>query len=682
MKILNWLLAAIMSSATFAGLAWAQQITTAPAEHGIFLSDLDTKAAPCTDFFEFANGSWRATNPIPPEMNRWSRRWKADELSKEQLKGVLDEVSKQTGAPAGSSQRLIGDYYASCMDEAAINKRGIEPIRPWLRQIDAMKSRADLQNMILEMHQYGVLVPFGITSEPDHHDPENVIANVFASGLGLPDRDYYLKPKQRFKDARTKYIAHVQKMFELAGYKPDEASTASAVVMRMETKLAKASLDNVALRDPHNTDHKTSFAELTGLVSNFEWNRYFEQQGLPKANLNVDQPKFMQEVNRQIAEEPLTNWKTYLKWQVMNNTAADLSDPFVNEDFAFNGAYLAGKKEIKPRWKRCVESADELLGDALGQEYVKRHFTPEAKSRAQEMVKNILAAMGDTIRDVDWMSPETKQKALEKLASIHPKVGYPDRWMDYEGVKIVRADYFASVLSARRYATKDDFSQAGKPLQRWRWGITPPTSNAYNDPLMNEIVFPAGILQPPTFDITATDAVNYGSIGVVIGHEISHGFDDQGAQYDAKGRLENWWTAQDKKKFEAKAQCVADQFESYYIGPTIHHNGKLVLEESIGDLAGAKISYRAFKKTQEGKPPAPTIDGFTPDQQFFIAWGQWRGDEIRPKTQRLMVQGGPHPIAKYRVIGPLSNLPEFQRAFQCKQGAAMVRPEGKRCEVW
>jgi endothelin-converting enzyme/putative endopeptidase len=354
----------------------------------------------------------------------------------------------------------------------------------------------------------------------------------------------------------------------------------------------------------------------------------------------------------------------------------------VQEQFAFEEQYLGGTKELKPRSKRCAESTDRLLGEALGRKYVEKYFPPAAKARMQELVTNLLLAMGDTIRGLDWMSRKTKAKALEKLATFDPKIGYPDRWKDYSKVVVARDTLWANVVDSRKWNVDDDRAQVGKPVDRGRWGMTPPTSNAYYNPLLNQIVFPAGILQPPAFSVGASDAVNYGAIGVVIGHEISHGFDDRGAQYDAKGRLANWWTPADLATFQKRGQCVVDQFEGYFVEPGIHHNGKLVLGESIGDLAGPRIAYRAFLKSLEGKPPAPTLDGFTPEQQFFIAWGQFRGDAIRPETERLMVQGDPHPTGKYRVIGPLSNLPEFQRAFECPSDAPMVRPPERRCEVW
>jgi endothelin-converting enzyme/putative endopeptidase len=651
--------------------------------HGIDPSDLDRKADPCDDFYEFANGTWRANNPIPASMTRWSKRWQAGESSKDKLRDILEAAAAEKNAPKGSTEQIIGDYYRACMDESRVNARGIEPLKPWLAKIDGARDTAGVQQVMADLHDIVVTAPFALGSQQDPHKPSWVLADFGASGLSLPDRDYYLKPEPRFKEAREKYVAHVVAMFKLAGWDQKSASAAAQTVMGIETRLAEASLDNVALRDPAATDHNTTFAQLQAMAPHVDWASYFRHKQLPTdVDINVDQPKFMQEVDREMQQTPLADWKIYLKWQLLNSTASSLSAAFVEEDFAFNAKYLAGAKEMKPRWKRCVESTDQLFGEALGKKYVEKYFPPEAKARMQEMVRNLLAAMRDDILSRPWMSDDTKEKAMAKIATFNPKIGYPDKWKDYSHVDIRRDAFFEDVIAGREFVEQDDRAQIGKPVDRGRWGMTPPTSDAYYNPLLNEIVFPAGILQPPAFDMNAVDAVNYGAIGVVIGHEISHGFDDQGSQYDFLGRLRNWWTDTDLKDFQGRAACVADQFDHYYIEKDIHHNGKLVLGESIGDLGGAKIAYLAYQKSLAGKPRPADLDGFTPEQQFFIAWGQFRGDAMRPEFQRLMVQSDPHPVSKFRVIGPLSNLPEFQSAWSCKADAAMVRPADKRCDVW
>lgn len=652
------------------------------ALHGIDLSDLDRKAEPCDDFYEYANGTWRANNPIPPSQTKWSKRWQAGETAKDKLRDILEAAAADKTAPKGSNEQIIGDYYGACMDESRANARGLEPVKPWFAKVDAAQDMASLQEVMVELHDIIVNAPFAFGSQQDFHKPSWVLADIGASGLSLPDRDYYLKPEPRFKEAREKYVEHVTTMLKLAGWDQKSADTGAQTIMGMETKFAEASLDNVALRDPANLDHNTTFTQLQAMAPHFAWVAYFKHKNIPTdVDMNVDQPKFMQEVDRQLQQTPLADWKIYLKWQMLNSVAEFLSAPFVEEDFAFNHKYLSGTTEIKPRWKRCVESTDQLLGEALGQKYVEKYFPPAAKARMQEMVRNLLAAMRDDILSRPWMSDDTKEKAMAKIATFNPKIGYPDKWKDYSHVEIRREAFFEDMIAGRKFVELDDRLQIGKPVDRGRWGMTPPTSDAYYNPLMNEIVFPAGILQPPAFDMNATDAVNYGAIGVVIGHEISHGFDDQGSQFDFLGRFRNWWTDADLKDFQTRAACVVDQFDHYYIEKDIHHNGKLVLGESIGDLGGAKIAYLAFEKSLEGKP-RPEIDGFTQEQQFFIAWGQFRGDETRPETQRMMVQGDPHPIAKFRVIGPLSNLPQFQKAWSCKADSPMVRPADKRCDVW
>jgi endothelin-converting enzyme/putative endopeptidase len=426
-----------------------------------------------------------------------------------------------------------------------------------------------------------------------------------------------------------------------------------------------------------------TLAEAQKLTPDFDLKSYFDAAGVnPSVAVNVDQPKFMEEIEKQLKVTSLDDWKTYLEWQVLLSASSSLSKPFVDEDYAFYQAYLNGTKEMKPRWKRCVESTDNDLGEALGKKYVEKTFPPEAKTRIQDLVHNILLALHDDIQTLTWMGPETKQKAFEKLSTFNPKVGYPNKWKDYSSADISRESFWHDVVEARKFAVRDDHNLIGKPVDRGRWGMTTPTSNAYYNPQLNEIVFPAGILLPPMFDVTAMDAVNYGGIGPVIGHEISHGFDDQGAQYDSTGALKQWWTPEDYKNFKGRGQCIINQFDGYTVAGGLHENGKLVEGESIGDLGGVKLAYLAFQKSLEGKQKPDQVDGFTLDQQFFISWGQSRGDEIRDEAQRQFVLTNPHPVSKYRVNGPLSNLPEFQKAFSCKEGDPMVRPAAERCEIW
>ena len=650
---------------------------------GIETGDLNKSIKPCDNFFDFSNGAWRAQNPIPASMDRWSRRWQAGERNKDQLRVILDELASAPDRPSGTPAQLTGDFYAACINIKAVDAAGVAPLKPYLAGIDSIHDQPSLQQQIRELHAIGVAVPFTFGSTQNPHSPSDVIADVGAGGLGLPDRDYYVKPDKRFADARAAYLTYIAKILTLSGAPENEASAAAQTVMRVETDLAKASLDNVALRDPSSTDHPGTLETLQRTAPSFDWTAFFKSASVAPGVVNVDEPAFMAEVERQLKSTSIADWKTYLRWQLLNTSAGKLSQPFVEARFGFYQKQLAGVNELKPREVRCAEQTDALLGEALGQEYVKRYFPPEAKQRSTEMVNNILSAMHDTLVSLDWMTPETKKKALEKLSTFQVKVGYPDKWKDYSSVKIDRSDYFADTIAATRFQVADDHSTIGKPVDRKRWGMTPPTSNAYYNPLMNEIVFPAGILQPPAFSMSYSDAVNYGAIGVVIGHEISHGFDDQGAKFDATGKLNNWWTPEDLTKFQAKTSCVVKQFDGFKIdgAEDIHINGKLVLGESIGDLAGLKIAYLAFKKTPQGKSDAK-IDGFTPDQQFFIAWGQFRGDETRPETQKLMVQGDPHPVAKYRVLGPMSNFVPFAEAFSCKAGSAMTRSDTDRCVVW
>ncbi len=649
---------------------------------GIEMSDMDAGIQACNDFYEYANGAWRKNNPIPASMARWSRRWEAGEKAKDRLREILEDVSSRGPYKTGTVDQIVSDFYTTCKDEALADKNGVQPIRYLLADIDKIRTKADAEKEIAALADLGIPAPFGFSSGQDNHDPGRTIAQVYASGLGMPDRDYYVKADQRFADAREKYKEHAKKLFSLAGDDDARALAGSSTIFNFESELAKASLDNVALRDPAATDHKTTFAELQKMTPAFGWEAFYKHIGIPQGELNVAEPAFLAQFNKMLATVPLDDWKTYFRWTVINSEASELSTAFVNEDYSFYNAYLYGAKAMKPRPTLCAERADRYLGEAVGKKYVEKYFPPEAKARMTDLVNNEIAAMREIIQGLDWMSPETKVKALEKLSTLRKKIGYPDKWRDYSSLAIGRESESTNVQAAIRFLIHDNYQQIGKPTDRDRWGMTPATSDAQYNPLMNDITFPAGILQPPAFFLDGSDPINYGAIGVVIGHEISHGFDDQGAQYDAQGKLNNWWTKEDYVKFQAKTSCVANQFENYFIEPGIHHNGKLVLGESIADLAGAKIAWTALQISRRGKGPLPTIDGFTPDQQFFIAWGQFRGDATRPETMRTMVQGDPHPIAKFRVIGPLSNLPVFQKTFGCSADAPMVRKPTERCEVW
>jgi endothelin-converting enzyme/putative endopeptidase len=578
---------------------------------------------------------------------------------------------------------MTGDFYAACMDESRVNSLALKPLEPELKRIDEVVDAASLSAAIVHLQEIGVDAPLNLSSTQDLHDTTHVIAAVSVYGLGLPDRDYYLRDETRFKSAREKYLIYIHKMFVLAGTSDADAARAVTAIMKIEKALAQARLSRVELRDPKITDHPMSFAEVKALAPHFAWDHEFEGLAVTKdGHINVGQPKLVQAFDGLLTSASMEDWRFYLSWNVLNGEAPYLSAPFEEEGFAFHGTALAGVTEQRPRWQRCVISTDNLLGEALGHEYVDRYLPPEAKARARQMALNIVDELKRSIDSRDWMSAPTKAKAIEKVNALNIKIGYPDKWKDYAGVKIDRAAYLDDVLSATRYRVRDDLGQIGKPVDRGRWDMTPPTMNAYYNPAMNEVVVPAGYLQPPGFDPKGLDAINYGAVGVSIGHEISHGVDDEGAKFAADGRLDDWWTDADYKSFEARTACTTNQYDGYFVEPGLHLQGKLVTGEALGDLGGVNLSYRAYKRSREGKGPEPTVDGFTPDQEFFLAEAQWRGAIVRPEALRTSVSVDPHPPGRFRVLGPLSNMPEFEKAFQCKVGDAMVRPEAERCSLW
>jgi putative endopeptidase len=647
---------------------------------GFDTANLDKSCKPCDDFFQFAMGGWMKANPIPPEYSRWGSFTVLLDKNLQNLRQIL-EASEKANAAAGSNERKIGDFYASCMDAAAIDAAGTKPIDAEMQRIAEINSEANLQAEAARLQERGIGVMFRFGSRQDAKDSSQVIATVNQGGLGLPERDYYLREDEKSKKLRDAYVKYATTLFALLGDPGDKAAAEAATVLAVETSLAKASMSNVDLRDPVKTYHKMTVDELQPLTPDFSWRAYFKTAGHPDLQeLNVGQPDFFKALNAQLTALPLDDWKTYLRWRLVDTTAPGLSEKFVTADFEFHEKELRGTKEIQPRWKRCVQSTDRNLGEALGQLYVEKYFPPEAKARALEMVHNLVAALHDDLQTLPWMGPETRAQAAAKLQAFGVKIGYPDKWRDYSALKIDRASYMDNELRSAEFEFQRQLNKIGKPVDRTEWGMTPPTVNAYNRSSMNEIVFPAGILQPPFYDPKADDAVNYGGMGAVIGHEITHGFDDQGSKFDGKGNLKNWWTADDLKNFHERTQCVSEQFDGYVVDGDLHENGKLVLGESIADLGGLTISYAAYEKSLQGKPRPPDKDGFTAEQRFFLGWAQVWGANERVEYARLLANTDPHPLPRFRGDGPLSNMAEFAKAFGCKKGDAMVRE--KLCKIW
>jgi predicted metalloendopeptidase len=643
---------------------------------GFDTANLDKTCKPCDDFYRFAMGGWIAANPVPPEYSTWGSFTVLLDKNQQGLRTILEAAKA-----AGSNERKIGDFYASCMDTTAIDAAGAKPIEVELLNIAQIKNGVDLQAEMAKLQESGIDAMFRFSSRQDAKDSTQVIATANQGGLGLPDRDYYLREDEKSKKLRDDYVKHVAKMFELLGDPGEKSATEAGTVMTIETAMAKASMSNVDRRDPNKTYHRMKLTGLRALTPSFSWEAYFRATGHPQlSETNVAQPDFFKALDAQLTSTQLDDWKTYLRWHLVDATAPGLSDKFVAEDFEFHGKTLRGAKEILPRWKRCVQATDRNLGEALGQLYVQKYFPPEAKAHVLEMVNNLIAALHDDLQTLPWMGPETRAQATAKLEAFGVKMGYPDKWRDYSALKIDRASYMQNELRGAEFEFQRQLNKVGKPVDRTEWGMTPPTVNAYNRSSMNEIVFPAGILQPPFYDPKADDAVNYGGMGAVIGHEITHGFDDQGSKFDAKGNLKDWWTADDLKNFKERSQCVSDQFDGYVVDGDLHENGKLVLGESIADLGGLTISYAAYEKSIEGKPRPPDKDGFTPEQRFFLGWAQVWGANMRLENARLLTNTDPHPLPRFRGNGPLSNMAEFAKAFGCKKGEAMVR--GQACKIW
>src|ERR1700676_1229371 len=647
---------------------------------GFSLNNLDRSCKPCDDFFQFAMGGWMKNNPIPPEYPSWGSFLELRDKNLKAMRTILD-ASAKSHAPAGSNEQKIGDFYSSCMDTAAIEAASLKPISSELSAIDAIEDRQGLDQEIARFHRANIQSLFEFSSSPDFKDSAHEIAEADQGGLGMPDRDYYTRDDAHSKELREAYVQHVAKIFTLAGDPAAKAASEAQTVMNIETALAKASRTKVELRDPEKNYNKLSLAQMKELTPGWSWENYIQAVGSPSLqSANIGQPEFFKEMDHLLGSTSVSDWKVYLKWHLLHADATVLSDNFIQENFNFYGKTLSGTKEIQPRWKRCVQATNQYLGEALGEVYVSKYFPPEAKLHAKEMVNNLLAALRSDIPTLSWMGPETKQQALAKLEAFTVKIGYPDKWRDYSKYSVQPDSYLVNVRHGREFEVARELGKIGKPVDRGEWGMTPPTVNAYYNPTYNEIVFPAGILQPPFYDPKADDAVNYGGMGAVIGHEISHGFDDQGAQFDGQGNLRNWWTKEDRKNFDERGDCIVKQFDTYEVEPGLHQNGKLVLGESIGDLGGLAISYAAYEKSLEGKPRPKDLDGFTPEQRFFLGWAQVWGTNQRPEAARLQANTNPHPLTRFRGNGPLSDMAVFAQAWGCKKGDPMVREQA--CKIW
>lgn len=664
---------------SFVAVFCVGQTASAP---GFSIENIDKSIDPCVDFYQYACGNWLKTAEIPADRSSWVSFVELDERNETILRDILEKVSANDPSRDAIAQK-IGDFYNSCMDEQAANAKGIEPLKPELARIAAVKTKADLIDAIARVHLVSGNPLFNFYSASDLHDANMVIAYIDQGGLTLPDRDYYIKDDAHMQDIRKRMVDYVTEMYTLAGRSPQDSAEAAQTVMRIETSLAKASMDRTARRDPKMRDHKMSKEDAVKLAPNFELNRYFKDSATPDfSSLNVGNPEFFKQVNDLVASESLENLKTYVSWHLLRGAAPWLSQPFVDANFKMRQA-LSGQKELEPRWKRCVEQTDNDLGEALGQKYVAVAFPPESKQRMLKMVAALEKSLGEDIQNLPWMSDETKKQAAVKLAAIRNKIGYPDKWRDYSSLTVVRGDLLGNVMRATEFESRRQIAKIGKPLDRNEWGMTPPTVNAYYSPSYNEIVFPAGILQPPFFDQNMDDGVNFGGIGLVIGHELTHGFDDQGRKFDPHGNLRDWWTAQDGAEFEKRVSCIADEYSGFTVVDDLKLNGRLTLGENTADNGGARIALKALGEVlasdSTGKA-AQKIDGYTPEQRFFLGFGRVWCEKRRPEYARAQVTTNPHSPGKWRVDGVVQNMSEFQQAWSCKAGQPMV--SANACHVW
>ncbi|MBG8552183.1 M13 family metallopeptidase [Hymenobacter guriensis] len=658
---------------------------TFPQGVGLNVANLDPSVTACEDFFQYASGTWLKNNPIPAAETRWGSFQELANKNNAVMRQILDEAAANRSAAKGTNAQKVGDYFASAMDSAAINAAGLKYLQPELAKIAAIKTPNQLQTSLARQQVLSTGALFGAYVGQDDKISSQYAVNLYQGGLSMPDRDYYLKDDARSRAVRAAYQKYLTNTFQLLGDNEATARKNAATVQRLETRLAKASKSRVELRDPYANYNKMTVAQLQKAYPNLNLQHILTDAGMGSAKeVIVGQPAFFKEVNTMVKAEPLADLKTYLRWHLATSFTSALPQQFGDEGFRFQQV-LSGAKQQQPRWKRMLRATDGALGEAFGQLYVDKAFPPAAKQKALEMVNNIKASMGEHIQQLSWMSDATKKEALHKLSTFTVKIGYPDKWKDYSALTISRDSYLQNVVASRQWAYKDMTSKLGKPVDRTEWGMTPPTVNAYYNPAMNEIVFPAGIMQPPFFDPNADDAVNYGGMGAVIGHEITHGFDDQGRQYDAEGNLKDWWTKEDAANFTQRADMVGKQYSAFSPLDSVYVNGQLTMGENLADLGGLSIAYSALQKQlqqQYGNGPRLKYDGLTPEQRFFLSWAQvWRTN-ARPEFLRQQVLTDPHSPAQFRTNGPLMNMPEFYEAFGCKEDAKMMRAQQERAKVW
>jgi putative endopeptidase len=645
------------------------------------LSAIDKTVDPCTDFYEFACGNWKKDNPIPADQTRWGR---FNELAEHNNYLLYNDLKAAADAPKTPLQKKYGDYFAACMNEDLANKLGAKPIEPALKHIGEWDDRKTLATLLSQMNEkYSLQFFFDFSSTQDQKDSTQQIGEIDQAGLGLPDRDYYLNSDDRSKTLRAQYVEHITKMFTLLGDTPEQAAAGAKNVMAIETALAEGSMPRVDRRTPANVYHVMTISELQALTPNFDWKVFLashQQSGLK--TVNVATPNFFKAMNQQIETANIDALRSYLRWHTVHRFAPNLSDAFVNENFNFYGAILGGQKELAARWKRCTAATDRALGEAVGQDWVARNFPPAAKDNMEKLVHALEAALDEDIKQLDWMSDTTKAEAKKKLDAFRDKIGYPETWRDYSSMTIQRDNPLGNAQQSALFNQRRDLNKIGKPVDEKEWGMTPPTVNAYYNPAMNDINFPAGILQPPFYDFKIDPAVNFGGIGVVIGHEMTHGFDDEGSQYDPQGNVRSWWTPEDKKKFDERTDCEVKEYSGFEVAPGQNLNGKLTLGENTADNGGLHIAYAALMSTlaKDGTDPSTKIDGFTAAQRFFIGFGQVWCENTREQTARLRAKTDPHSAGRWRANGSVQNFDAFGKAFGCKAGQPMMPTNA--CRVW